>query len=224
MVLNNRFTLSKEFIVPKIDRRKMGLIVKNEMQLALNLTDEYVYDYMSLSSEKGELSESERVLSFAVKLQYIKEIEAWLKKVHLKIESIQTSTSTMINMLDFTDLVENNRPVIITDMQRNYTRFYLYYKQEVFMIRTIHPDSRELESSGARFVNLSKLLINAIYNDHELVVDKIIMVGSYEMIQEVQENHINKLDICCECADLSLVFSKKEDHLYAAFSSIGAIV
>lgn len=224
VVFNNRLTLSKEFIVPRIERRKMNLIVKNEMQMALNLTDDYVYDYMTLSNEEVDGNISERVLAFAIKLQHVKETEKWFKKLNLKIQSIQTSTSTLINMLDFTDIVDNNRPVIITDMQRNYTRFYLYYKQEVFMIRTIHPDTRELDDSGSRFVNLSKLLINSIYNEHDLVVDKIILLGNYNMILDVKENHKSKLDINCELADLNLAFIKNDTDLYSSFSSIGAII
>lgn len=223
IVFNNRFTLAKEFTLPRLDKRKMALIVKNEMQLSLNLDDSYVYDYLTLSTETQDGRQYERLLAFAIRTQHIQETEKWLKQIGISIRTIQTSTSTVINMLDFTDVVQDNLPVIVTDMQNLYTRFYLYYKQEIFMIRTVHPDIREMESSGQRFINLSKLLVNAIYNEHELVVDKIILLGNYDLILDVEENYANLIDIPVELATLTDAFINPSEDKYITFSSIGAI-
>ena len=210
IVFNNRFTLAKEFTLPRLDKRKMALIVKNEMQLSLNLVDSYVYDYLTLSTETQDGRQYERLLAFAIRTQHIQETEKWLKQIGISIRTIQTSTSTVINMLDFTDVVQDNLPVIVTDMQNLYTRFYLYYKQEI-------------ESSGQRFINLSKLLVNAIYNEHELVVDKIILLGNYDLILDVEENYANLIDIPVELATLTDAFINPSEDKYITFSSIGAI-
>lgn len=219
IVFNNRSTISKEFDLPPLEPSKMTVLVRNEMKLALNLGSDYVYNYMTLSSHQTH----HKILAFALKKSYIAATETWLKALGIGIRTIQTSTSTMINMIDYSHLITDDKAIIVCDIQTTYNRFYLYHKQELVMIRTIYSDPSKNMTCPKRFIKLSQLLIHSIDIENELQVHKMLLVGHYDMILNVEATCPKTEDFLCELANLNFVFTTSKDVNYYCFNFIGAM-
>ena len=225
VVLNNRLSLSRELLVPKIKKKRMNLIVRNELMSALNLSEDFVVDYITLSERVVDNVSFEQVMGVAVRESVIADVERWLKSMKLKIRSFQTGTSGMLRMVKYANLVESNQPLIICDICDRYARFFLYNDQEFIVMRTVNPDPTKLEESNTRIVNLIRLLSNSLYREHKLSVERVILNGQIGVVENIIASAKKSLDMNCETVDVSYIF--KEDiriDMLQYLNALGACV
>lgn len=137
VVLCSSLTLSKEFELPQLEEKRLKPIIQNEMTLAMNLTDDYIFDYLILGEIENREYLTDRVLVVGLKVEIMKRIETLMKGLKLRIQSVQTIDSTTLNLVDFTDIPLGNKPTLLLNLENDKGSFYCYHQQEVLMLRNI---------------------------------------------------------------------------------------
>lgn len=140
ILLNNQSGLSRELEIPRLRRKQMIEIAKNELKMKLNLSSNHVVDIMKLDKEREKEEKIERILATAVPFEMIKTIEAWCKNLGLKIKSLETGTSTMLKVL-MSIRSDSKESTLYLDTSSFVIRLYLFHDQQFISLRTLQKSS-----------------------------------------------------------------------------------
>ncbi|CAM3581619.1 hypothetical protein ERUR111494_01125 [Erysipelothrix urinaevulpis] len=223
-VLNNKQGISKELDVPQMDRKRMLNIIKNELRMKLNLTGDYVVDFMKLDSfTKGD-TPFERVMAVAVRFNDIKELETWSLSFDIKIKSIVTGPTAMISLLSERTVVLGDKPLLIGDFYREFTRFYLFMDEKFVALRTIYKTNFQDSDDVTRVEQLIKLMSAAVLEENGTQIEKVIMMGELERLDLLKARFDQNLTLSNEFFDYEKVILPCQKSILEHMNGIGAIL
>lgn len=224
IVLNNKMAISKELDIPKMDKKRMINIAKNELKMMLNLSPDYVVDFMRLDSyEKGETT-FERVMAAAVKYEDIKKIEAWTLGFNIKIKSIQTGPSAILALLGERSVITSEEAVLFGDFCDHYTRFYLYMDKKFVVMRTIYREELNTVESTKRIENLIKLMSTELYEKTGKEISKLVMMGKAKQIKQLKDDFEKNIHAPVEYFNYEKLIDGADDKVLMFMNGIGSLV
>ncbi|MHB8097909.1 MAG: pilus assembly protein PilM, partial [Erysipelotrichaceae bacterium] len=124
--INNNAVIYRELNIPKVEEKKVHLLVKTEMMSALNLTPDYIMDYIYLNDVEIEGNVQSRVLGVAMQIKAIESLLEVAKLCKLDVQGIDSATNSIIKMMEENPLLENTNQLIVADIGNGHLRLYLF--------------------------------------------------------------------------------------------------
>jgi Tfp pilus assembly PilM family ATPase len=106
LCINNSSIIYRELMIPNIDDKKTPFIVRSEMMNALNLTPDYIMDFIVLEEIKKEEETSQlRVLAVAMLESAIESYLKAFKKAKRNVVAIDSATNAIIKLANESKVV-----------------------------------------------------------------------------------------------------------------------
>lgn len=188
LVVNHRSILSKDFLIPKTDRKKQAFIVDNEMTALFNLTKEFVVDYRILDEVEYEGVKQSHCLASAIRKSTIEGLEIFFEGLDMKIISIESSSNSFLNFVSTFQLNNHADPSICIDASTSYIRFYIFNGDDFMMMRSlnIHVED-EYNLVSKRVLRLLELLDQSQSSITHKRVNQVYLVGFERRLNWMQQ-------------------------------------
>lgn len=194
--LNNTSVIYREIITPKIDEKKLAFIVRSEMMDTLNLTPDYIMDFIILESILDENErEAYRLLAVAVLDSALESYINLLRSLKIKPVVIDSATNAIIKVMETYPVMEKMDQVIITEVGDGHLRLYLFDRGQYILSRNVrlvtYSDFARDEYLDTIEDNISKMIQFSYTRGIKNGVDKIFLIGKDEILDEINER-VNK--------------------------------
>ena len=228
LCINNSSIIYRELVVPRIEEKRLPLLVRSEMMSVLNLTPDYVMDYRILE----EVSENERslyrILAVAIQDKALDTYVGILKNCKLKIRSIDSATNAIIKLSKDLDIFADNQQLILADIANNHLRLYLFENGEYSLSRNnrLIVFNEESEESFINTIvdNINKM-VQFSYTRYEGQNAKKIVLTGLDNILPTIKNRINEeLMIPCEILDKPRYIESEVEYQQRYINAVGTLI
>lgn len=222
LVLNDRIALTKDLIVPKTDKKKLDLIITNEMVALYNLSREFIVDYRVIKDSLSKTDTQIKVLASAVRRNTIAGLEMFFKELGMKIQSIDTAPSTYLKFIDNIELIESNEPTVVVDASSSYLRYYLYNNKEFMLMRTLYIDIEDEASQiSTRAIHVLELLAQSQIGLTGKPIGQIKILGYHKRFTLMESLIEEKIGIVPSTPPILALVNKNDKDLYDFGNSMG---
>lgn len=225
LVINHRIILTKDLIVPKIDKKKLEFLISNEMTTMLNLTREFVVDYRILDEIEVEGIKQYHCLSSAIRRKTVEGLEILFEGMGMKIVSIQGASNSILNFVNKTKIVDSYEPLILMDASTSYIRYFLFNRGHFSLMRSnfIHIDD-DPSIISKRVLHVLDLLSQSQAGETGKPISKILLVGYEKRFSMMQQLVKTAMNIDVEIPEIFDIVSPKDQNLYDFINSLGVLV
>lgn len=224
--INNSSVIYRELNIPEIDERRIPLLVRSEMMSALNLSPDYIMDYIVLNEFEIDSSKFLRILAVAMQKSAIESVLDVLKQCKLNPVVIDSATNAVLKLVKSTSQLKGNEQVILADIGNGHLRLYLFENGEYGLSRnnkliTYNEDNHD-DIVSAITENINKMIQFSYTRSRENELKKIILTGSDLLLEEIQKSVKENLLIECEILDKPSFISGNFENKYV--NAIGTLV
>lgn len=200
--INNNAVIYRELNIPKVEEKKVHLLVKTEMMSALNLTPDYIMDYIYLNDVEVEGNVQSRVLGVAMQVKAIESLLEVAKLCKLDVQGIDSATNSIIKMMDENPLLENTNQLIVADIGNGHLRLYLFENGIYALSRNnkiiSYKEVTSEEVTNSIVDNINKMIQFSYTRKNGSDSKKIIITGIDEELEDVQRFVSENLLVDCE--------------------------
>lgn len=223
VVINNSLSVSKQLTIPKMKKKQMINIARNELKLKLDLSFNFVVDIMQLESIEKNNIPYERVLAAAVKYNDIAKIEKWLSTLGIKIKSIQSGSSSILTLLSQRNVITIEEASLFIDVTPNYLRLYLFHGSTFLNSRTIG-HSQTFEESWHRISTLVKMANEKVKSELATEVGEITLMGKEKDLKDMHQHLKKEFDLKCDYFDLNKILETKQKDTLGYLNALGGLL
>lgn len=199
--INNPSIIYRELLIPRLDEKRIPLIIRTEMMSALNLSPDYLMDYIVLEEiEKDGLSQI-RVLAVAMLNKAIESILEVMKRCKLEAEVIDSATNSVLKLIK-NSAVLGEQQIIVSDVGNGHLRLYLFENGQYVLSRNnklldVNDESRD---KIIEYIteNINKMIQFSYTRAFGVEVKKIILTGIDELLPDIQQRVKENLLVECE--------------------------
>ncbi|HCT62756.1 MAG TPA: hypothetical protein DIC19_01510 [Erysipelotrichaceae bacterium] len=200
--INNNAVIYRELNIPKVEEKKVHLLVKTEMMSALNLTPDYIMDYIYLNDVEIEGNVQSRVLGVAMQIKAIESLLEVAKLCKLDVQGIDSATNSIIKMMEENPLLENTNQLIVADIGNGHLRLYLFENgiyalsrnNKIISYKEVTPE----EVTNSIVDNINKMIQFSYTRKSGSDSKKIVITGIDEELEAVQKFVSENLLVDCE--------------------------
>lgn len=200
--INNNAVIYRELNIPKVEEKKVHLLVKTEMMSALNLTPDYIMDYIYLNDVEIEGNVQSRVLGVAMQIKAIESLLEVAKLCKLDVQGIDSATNSIIKMMEENPLLENTNQLIVADIGNGHLRLYLFENgiyalsrnNKIISYKEVTPE----EVTNSIVDNINKMIQFSYTRKSGSDSKKIVITGIDEELEAVQRFVSENLLVDCE--------------------------
>jgi len=201
--INNPSVIYREIIVPNIETKKMALIVRSEMMDVLNLTPDYIMDFVVIEEfEDEESTKKARLLAVASISSAIETYIELMKKLKLRLTCIDTATNSIIKLVDSSPDLKSIEQLILVDSGRKHLRLYLFEHGKYILTRNakISPMNEVTDEEALNIIedNINKMIQFSFTRDNKSGEKKIVLVGRDSILEELKSKVLNDLLVPCD--------------------------
>jgi len=195
LCINNPSIIYRELVVPRVDDKKLAFVVRSEMISSLNLTNEYIIDFIILDEFIDQHKPFYRILAAAILDSAMKSFVDTLYTIKIKPLVIETSTSSIIKYVDMSGAVDSGEPIIVADVEEGILKLYLFEDKKYVLTRNTKITEYSMEDRHALIGviedNINKMVQFQFTRPSHVGIRKILLVGKVDFLQEAC-NSINE--------------------------------
>ena len=201
--VNNPSVIYREIIVPNIDKKRMALVVRSEMMDVLNLTPDYIMDYIVIEEFDAEDgTKMSRLLAVASLSSAIESYIELMKKMKLKLTTIDTSTNAIIKLVDASPNLKSIDQLILVDCGKKHLRLYLFESGKYILTRNakIAPMNDVTDEEAINIIedNINKMIQFSFTRENKSGDKKIVLAGRDIILEELKTKVLEDLLVPCE--------------------------
>lgn len=224
--INNSSVIYRELNIPEIDERRIPLLVRSEMTSTLNLSPDYIMDYVVLSEFESDSAKFLRILAVAMQKSAIESVLEVLKQCKLNPVVIDSATNAVLKLVKSTSQLKESEQVILADIGNGHLRLYLFEDGEYGLSRnnkliTYSEDNHD-DIVSAITENINKMIQFSYTRSRENELKKIILTGTDLLLEDIQKSVKENLLIECEILEKPSFISGKFENKYV--NAIGTLV
>lgn len=210
LCVNNTSIIYRELLVPQLDAKKLPLLIRSEMMDVLNLTPDYIMDYVIIEEIFNEETNEDnyRVLAVAMQQSAIESFIELCKLLKLKLVSIDSATNSVLKIVSLNPEIVSKEQVILADVGSGHLRLYLFEQGKYVLSRNTrlisYSDSRREEIIGVVEDNINKMIQFSYTRGLKSGIKQIVLFGNDELLHEVKDRVLEGLIVPCE------IFEKPE--------------
>lgn len=228
LCINNSSIIYRELVVPRIEEKRLPLLVRSEMMSVLNLTPDYVMDYRILE----EVSENERslyrILAVAIQDKALETYIGVLKDCKLKIKSIDSATNAIIKLSSDLNIFTDNQQLILADIANNHLRLYLFENGEYSLSRNnrLIVFNEESEESFVNSIvdNINKMVQFSYTRYEGQNAKKIVLTGLDNILPVIKDRINEELMIPCEILDKPRYIESEVEYQQRYINAVGTLI
>ncbi len=226
--INNASIIYRELIVPKLDDKKTPFIVRSEMMNALNLTPDYIMDYIVLEEIRKEEEASQlRVLAVAMLESAIQSYLQAFKKAKRNIVAIDSATNAVIKLANEARLFTDDDPVILVDVGNANLRLYLFENGMYVLSRNarlVSYSEGDKESVIPIVEDNINKMIQFSYTRSKKAIKKIVLMGMDELLPDIQKVLFDSLFVPCDILQMPQSFISSVGFQTKYVNAYGALI
>lgn len=200
--INNGSVIYRELNLPRVENRKIPLLVRTEMMSALNLTPDYIMDYVYLNEVESDGSMYYRVLGVAMLKSAIESILEVAKRCHLQLQVIDSATNSILKLVQDNKLVQESDQLIIADVGNGHLKLYLYENGQYALSRNnkliSFKDNSNEEMISTIVDNINKMVQFSYTRKLGTDSKRVVLCGIDELLEDLQKQVSENLLIECE--------------------------
>lgn len=200
--INNGSVIYRELNLPRVEDRKIPLLVRTEMMSALNLTPDYIMDYVYLNEVESDGSMYYRVLGVAMLKSAIESILDVAKRCHLQLQVIDSATNSILKLVQDNKLIQESDQLIIADVGNGHLKLYLYENGQYALSRNnkliSYKDNSNEEMIGSIVDNINKMVQFSYTRKLGTDAKRVVLCGIDELLEDLQKQVSENLLIECE--------------------------
>ena len=228
LCINNATIIYRELLVPKIDDKKTPFIVRSEMMNALNLTPDYIMDFIVLEEIRKEDEASQlRVLAVAMLESAIESYLQAFKKAKRNVVAIDSATNAIIKLANEAKVFTDDDPVILVDVGNNYLRLYLFENGMYVLSRNARLVSYSEGDNDSVIPivedNINKM-IQFSYTRSKNANKKIVLMGVHEILPDIQKVLFDSLFVPCDIIQMPSTFISTVGFQAKYVNAFGALI
>jgi type IV pilus assembly protein PilM len=228
LCINNASIIYRELIIPKIDDKKTPFIVRSEMMNALNLTPDYIMDFIVLEEIQREDEATQlRVLAVAMLESAIESYLQAFKKAKCNIVAIDSATNSIIKLANESKVFTDDDPVIIVDVGNSYLRLYLFENGMYVLSRNarlVSYSEGDKESVIPIVEDNINKMIQFSYTRSKKAVKKIVLMGVDEILPDIQKVLFDSLFVPCDIIQMPSTFISTVGYQTKYVNAYGALI
>jgi len=226
LCINNHSVIYRELMIPKIEDKRIPFVVRSEMIAALDLTTDHIVDFVILEEITDAHKTSLRVLAVAIAQPALATYVNLCLKLGFSPEFIETATSSVIKLVDKSDLCKNGNPTIFADVEKDVMRLYLFEHKKYILIRNIKLNEIE-EDKKTEWIsdiedNINKMMQYQFTRESHTGIEKIYFFGNHPLLTEIQESVKENLSIETSLYPKPDFLSGGEESYLPYLNAIGA--
>jgi len=228
LCINNSSIIYRELMIPKIDDRKTPFIVRSEMMNALNLTPDYIMDFIVLEEIKKEEEVSQlRVLAVAMLESAIESYLNAFKKAKRNVVAIDSATNAIIKLANESKVLSDDDPVILVDIGNAYLRLYLFENGMYVLSRNarlVSYSEGDKESVIPIVEDNINKMIQFSYTRSKKAIKKIVLMGMDEILPDIQKVLFDSLFVPCDIIQMPSTFIPTAGYQTKYANAFGALI
>lgn len=203
LCINNSSIIYRELVVPNIDSKKLAMIVRSEMMDVLNLTPDYIMDYVVLEEFVDEQGASMiRLLAVACLSAVLASYIALMKRLKLKLTCIDSATNAVLKLVSEIPDLKSLEQMILVDVGNGHLRLYLFELGKYVLSRNaklVHlKESSRSEIINVIEDNINKMIQFSYTRGNKSGIKKIVLAGRDELLDELKSKVLEDLLVPCE--------------------------
>lgn len=221
---NQTNSIFREIRVPAVNEKKLAVLVRAEMINALNLSQDYLVDFVILDESFEDEGHYYTVLAVALQEDYYRSYMQIFNKVGLKVKVADFSANAMIKMMEVSNHLHVNELSIVLNVSKETLRMYLFNGFEYVFARTVTLNEEE-EFEAAVIDNLNKMIQFTYTRVNANEYTQVILTGDDELFSVVSEAIAESLKIKCLPYQLPVqVVNQTKESLAPYVHTIGAMM
>jgi type IV pilus assembly protein PilM len=228
LCINNSSIIYRELMIPKIDDKKTPFIVRSEMMNALNLTPDYIMDFIVLEEIRKEEETSQlRVLAVAMLESAIESYLNAFKKAKRNVVAIDSATNAVIKLANESKIFTDDDPVILVDVGNSYLRLYLFENGMYVLSRNarlVSYSEGDKESVIPIVEDNINKMIQFSYTRSKKAIKKIVLMGMDEILPEIQKVLFDSLFVPCDIIQMPSTFISTVGFQAKYVNAFGALI
>lgn len=204
LCINNTSIIYRELQVPKLDSKKLPLLVRSEMMEVLNLSPDYIMDYVILEElvDQDTNEDNYRVLAVAMQKSAIESYIELCKLLNLKLISIDSATNSVLKLVSLNPEIVLKEQVILADVGNGHLRLYLFEQGKYVLSRNTrlisYSDTKREEIIGVVEDNINKMIQFSYTRGLKSGIKQIVLFGNDDLLSDVKDRVVNGLIVPCE--------------------------
>lgn len=224
--LNNNTLLYRELTLPKVEAKRLPLLVRSEMMSSLNLTPNYVMDHVELEEIKVEGNSFVRVLAVAILNTVLESSVKAFSNTKLKLQAMDSATNAIIKLVKVSGIAENDQQIIVADVGLGYLRLYLFDAGQYILARNTKLSSLDEESKSSIVnsveENLNKMIQFSYTRNTQREITKVYITGQDELLPDVQQKILESHDLSCQILEYPRLIRGKVEKKYV--NAVGTLI
>lgn len=217
LILNTSALIYRDMILPKSGARNLTALIRNELKHALNLSQDYLFDYTIISDVIVNGKKMNKVLVSAILAPTINEIVEFFEKNGITISRIDVALNSLFTYVDNAKIVNKDQNTLIVDIGAQSIRQYLFEKGKYSYYRTTK-GSTDLAFDPQKSIEsavdtIEKMLQFSLSLGQNSSIDSIALAGSYKDLELLNSEVNQRLGVPCE-----LIPSPKQVHIARSVS------
>lgn len=226
--INNPSIIYRELNVPKIEDKKMPLLVRSEMMDVLNLTPDYIMDFIVLDEIDIDGVASYRLLAVASLSKALESYMTLMKRLKLNLTTIDSATNSIIKIVNLIPTINAMEQVIIVDVGNGHLRLYLFEMGQYILSRntrlvTLNDSSRE-EIIATIEDNLNKMIQFTYTRGAKSGIKNVVLIGQEEILPDLKNRVFDDLLVPCEILECPTFVSWDQPFQSKYINAIGTLV
>jgi Tfp pilus assembly PilM family ATPase len=226
--INNSSIIYRELIVPKIDDKKLPLLVRSEMMDVLNLTSDYIMDFIVLDEVEVDGAASYRLLAVASLSSALESYMSLMKRLKLKLVSIDSATNSIIKTVSMSPSIIEKEQVILVDIGSGHLRLYLFELGQYVLSRNTRlvnlSESSKEEVIATIEDNINKMIQFSYTRGTKGGIKSIVLVGQDEILAELKKRVSEDLFVPCDVLECPSFVTWDQPFQSKYINAIGALV
>ena len=226
LCINNSSVIYRELTIPKVDDKRISFVVRSEMIATLDLTHDFIIDFIILDETTEEHKTHIRVLAVAIAEKALASYVELCNKNQLRVDAVDTATTSVIKLVSKSDLFDGANPLIVADVENDIMKLYLFENKKYILTRNnrlteVDPKNR-VEWIGEVEDNINKMMQHQYTRPSHVGVQRVAIFGDHPLISNIQGAVQESLSVETLLYPKPEFLSGREDSFLPYLNAIGA--
>ncbi len=226
LCINNPSVIYRELTIPKVDDKRVAFVIRSEMIATLDLTHDYIVDFVILDETTEAHKTHVRVLAVAISEKALASYIDVCTKVGLKVDVVETATTSVIKLVSKSDVCEGNDPTLVADIENDIMKLYLFENKSYILLRNTKLNNVDSKNNIEWISNIeddiNKMMQFQFTRPSHIGIKRIVIFGDHPLIPQIKNAVSESLSVETLLYPKPDFLSGREESYLPYLNAIGA--